>query len=44
MTTLRKELAADLSRETYDVTEQGIYFPRQGVLARGEYLDRINGG
>ena len=44
MTTLRKELAADLSRETYDVTEQGIYFPRQGVLARGEYFDRINGG
>ncbi|QRY31165.1 hypothetical protein JVX96_24275 [Variovorax sp. PDNC026] len=44
MTTLRKELAADLSRETYDVTEQGIYFPRQGVLAQGEYFDRINGG
>ncbi|WP_431106601.1 hypothetical protein [Variovorax paradoxus] len=44
MTTLRKELAADLSRETYDVTEQGIYFPRQGVLAQGEYFDRINRG
>jgi hypothetical protein len=44
MTTLRKELAADLSRENYDVTEQGIYFPRQGVLAQGEYFDRINGG
>jgi hypothetical protein len=44
MTTLRKELAADLNRETYDVTEQGIYFPRQGVLAQGEYFDRINGG
>jgi len=44
MTTLRKELAADLNRETYDVTERGIYFPRQGVLAQGEYFDRINGG
>jgi hypothetical protein len=44
MTTRRKELAADLSRENYDVTEQGIYFPRQGVLAQGEYFDRINGG
>ena len=44
MTTLRKELAADLSRENYDVTEQGIYFPRQGVLAHGEYFDRINRG
>lgn len=42
--TLRKELAADLSRETYDVTEQGIFFPRQGVLAQGEYFDRINRG
>jgi hypothetical protein len=42
--TLRKELAADLNRETYDVTEQGIYFPRQGVLAQGEYFDRINRG
>ena len=41
---LRKELAASLHREQCDFTEQGIYFPRQGVLASGEYFDRVNGG
>lgn len=41
---LRKELAQAIHDEVYDVTEGGIYFPRQGVQASGEYFDRINGG
>lgn len=41
---LRNELAVALGREQYDLSEGGIYFPRQGVLARGEYFDRVNGG
>lgn len=39
-----KDLANDLKAENYQITEQGIYFPRQGILAQGEYFDRINGG
>lgn len=42
--TLRRELATALKNEVYDITEEGIFFPRQGVLATGEYFDRINGG
>lgn len=41
---LRKELAKALHDEVYDVTEGGLYFPKQGVQASGEYFDRINGG
>ncbi|MDD2978122.1 hypothetical protein [Aquabacterium sp.] len=43
-TNLQKELAADIGREIFDLTESGIYFPRQSVLASGEYFDRINDG
>ena len=39
-----KELVNDLAAENYQMTEQGIYFPKQGILAQGEYFDRINGG
>ena len=42
--TLRNELAAAIHKEQFDVSEGGIYFPRQGVLARGQYFDRVNGG
>lgn len=41
---MRKELAQAIHKESYDVTEDGVYFPRQGVLASGEYFDRINKG
>ena len=44
MSNLRNELALALDREQYDLTDEGVYFPRQGVLAAGEYFDRINGG
>lgn len=40
---LMAELAADLSADRFDVTDDGIYFPRQSVLAAGEYFDRVNG-
>lgn len=44
MSNLRHELAIALGREQYDLTDDGVYFPRQGVLAAGEYFDRINSG
>ena len=44
MSKLRKELAAELLAERYDITEEGVYFPRNGVMAGGEYFDRVNGG
>ena len=39
-----KHLENDLKAENYEMTEQGIYFPKQGILAQGEYFDRVNGG
>ena len=42
--TLRNELAAAIHHENFDVTAEGIFFPKQGVMASGEYFDRINGG
>lgn len=44
MTQLKKELAQAVHNENFDLTDEGIYFPKQGILARGEYFDRINGG
>ena len=41
---LRQELAADLRAERFDQTPEGVYFPRQSILAIGEYFDRVNGG
>ncbi len=41
---LRKELALALNNDIYDVTKEGLYFPRQGVLATGCYFDRVNDG
>jgi len=44
MSNLRKELTQALHNEVFDVTEDGLYFPKQGVRAAGEYFDRVNGG
>lgn len=44
MTALRKELAKAIHKENYDMTEGGVFFPQQGVIASGMYFDRINGG
>lgn len=41
---LHRELAAELRADRYDLTPEGVYFPRQGVLAGGEYFGRVNGG
>lgn len=41
---LQRSLQNDLQSQNYEMTEQGIYFPKQGILAQGEYFDRINGG
>lgn len=41
---LLRELRSATAREQFDVTGEGIYFPRQGVLAAGEYFGRVNGG
>lgn len=40
---LKAELIQDLRADRFDVTEDGLYFPRQSVLASGEYFDRVNG-
>lgn len=37
-------LEKDLQAEIFDQTENGIYFPRHGIMASGEYFDRINDG
>lgn len=41
---LHTELARELRAERYDLTPEGVYFPRTGVLAGGEYFGRVNGG
>lgn len=38
------ELVQAVRDEVYDVTDEGIFFPRQGILASGEYWHRVNGG
>ena len=44
MLDLKKELAIAIAKDNYEVTNDGIYFPRQGVAAAGEYIDRVNDG
>ncbi len=41
---LKKELARAIANEAYDITNEGIYFPVQSALLRGEYVDSVNGG
>lgn len=41
---LRKELACAIRAEHFDLTPTGLYFPKQGVLASGEYFGRVNAG
>lgn len=44
MSNLKQEIVKAIAKDNYDVTENGIYFPKQGVLAQGMYFDRVNGG
>ena len=41
---LQSVLLKDAMNEIYDETEEGIYFPKQGIMLSGEYMDRVNGG
>jgi len=41
---LKKELSRELAAGRFDRTAEGIFFPRPGVQASGEYFDRVNGG
>lgn len=43
MSNLKKELRQALRDDNYELTESGIYFPKQGVMASGEYFGRVNG-
>lgn len=40
---MKQELLRALHDEVYDVTDEGLYFPRQGILASGEYWHSVNG-
>ena len=44
MLLLSTHLTTDLRAERFEITPEGIYFPRHGVLAAGEYFGRVNGG
>ena len=41
---LASELLTSLQREQFDITSDGVFFPRQGIVAQGEYAHRVNGG
>lgn len=41
---LQQEIARELRAERYDITQDGIYLPRLGGIASGEYFGRVNGG
>lgn len=41
---VRALLSKDLDAENYDVSKQGLFFPKHGIQVSGEYIDRINGG
>lgn len=44
MSDLKKELRIAVAKDNFELTDDGVYFPKQGVLAAGEYFDRVNGG
>jgi len=43
MQSIRAAAAAALVRGDFQQTEEGILFPREGILAGGEYFGRVNG-
>jgi hypothetical protein len=44
MQSIQAAAASALSRGDFQITDDGILFPRQGILAKGEYFGRVNGG
>lgn len=43
-TNLRAEVAREIRAQRFDLTPEGIYLPRLGAIAGGEYFGRVNGG
>ena len=43
-TNLRAEAAREIRAQRFDITPDGIYLPRLGAIASGEYFGRVNGG
>ena len=41
---LRAELRQEVKAERFDITPEGVYFPRNGINVSGEYFARVNGG
>jgi len=44
MQSIRSAAAAALAKGDFQITDDGILFPSQGILASGEYFGRLNGG
>lgn len=44
MPTLQQEAVREIRAERFDITPDGIYLPRIGARAAGEYFGRVNGG
>jgi hypothetical protein len=40
----KREFAADLASGDYEVTPEGVVFPRKSAIAVGEYFHTVNGG
>ncbi|KZK32001.1 hypothetical protein A4F85_04600 [Delftia sp. GW456-R20] len=43
-THLRREAEREIGAQRFDITPQGLYLPRLGAMAAGEYFGRVNGG
>ncbi len=43
-TNLRAEVAREIRAQRFDITPEGVYLPRLGAIAAGEYFGRVNGG
>lgn len=44
MPTLHQKAVREIRAERFDITPEGVYLPRLGAIAAGEYFGRINGG
>lgn len=43
-TNLRAEVTREIRAQRFDITPEGIFLPRLGAIAAGEYFGRVNGG
>lgn len=44
MPTLHQKAVREIRAERFDITPEGVYLPRLGTMATGEYFGRVNGG